>query len=759
MFVKGEGRPMILSRHDAHDLASSMKGDAALKMAEHFLSDPKLKGREGYTPTAAEILSFAKQIESLGRTMQTQYTSFRGVGENVRKHLPIHKKALDEIAGQTDRVTSSQVPVVGEAIDKAFAQSIGLYLKSMDDTASTNSVINKLTSHGKQNLTVVSAATWGNIIFANLLAVSTARGNLTPVGLVSSLMSVMTKMGKYRRGEATAVGPKANALDKRAFKSISQTGKLKTSLIDAEISTIMNPDPSFNRPYRMYKEAVGKMAKGYQWLDSSFKLEIAYRNWHRINKDMQDLAPGVDFNLIVNGRTKRAVKQKDGSWQVNGKKASQESVDRFVAHHSFLGADNILFDMTKAPLFLQHMRTGSVFPLVSLFTSWAWKAIDIPFIGKKGLVHGIMLGDYIAPATKSRPITMRNMQRAAMLTARRSMLYGAAIADIESRQPDELRRMLRPMGVGPAAVLIQNVTDPSNAGDEHVAFKNFQHMSWAQPTQLGLTLAQGAWISASEILGRDYDLVSPAAIKATKEAEKMWHGTPEERKKAIDRYLSDEKAAGTYTKKTVQEIKNRRRLFVEAKHEKHLSLSNLLTFFQMSGQPLVEFIIRGADPRAKDRDILRLSNSLSSMALGATPYRALDVAASEWSENSLLSTRHFALSEEDPSARKPLVRWQVDRLFGQAWKMKNFNKTVGDDINRMKRAIEDSFSFAWEQKISALENDIRDKYQQGRHEEASALITEMERLQQKAKAWEEIVAEVLEDRTERLFRVWDKIKE
>jgi len=744
VFVTGEGRPMILAGHTARDLAEQLTGENAARVAEMVLSDLNIEA------TPAAMSRYTKAVESLGHDMRTRYRPFDGGGESIYDSLPVQARTLMDQLHQTGRATRGDIKPVGRAVDVEFKQSVGTYLSLLDSMSATNNTLNKLVQQGKMNYTVASVGTWKNIMFANLLTVAQARGG-TPVGLMGSVLSVSKKWSDFRAGKPTALVDDVNALDKRAFKSIGQTGKLSTSLVDAEISTLTNRDMSFSLPIRQYQKAEGAATKGYQWLDSSFKLEIGYRNWHRITKDMGLLGVGEYVDLIVNKRVKRVTKTRDG-WSMHNlerpvpsgaKPVTQNTVDRLVAHHAMQGGDNLLFDMTSAPLFLAKLRTGGAAgSLMSLFTTWMFKAIDIPLPygwGKKGLVSGMVQGDYIAPSTNSRRLMQNNLLRGAGMSAKRSLMYHATVADLERRQPEELRKLFRPMQRGAAAMLVQESLNPARRG--MVGVRNLQHINWAMPSDLLLRGVMGAAVAMTD----HEDLFLPGAGKALIQAERAYFGTPEQRKKAMAEMTKEAKAAG-YTRDQIIAMRNRRRILVEANTEKYLSLETVLQLAQMQGNPLVELIIHGSDVNVSSKKMMSLMNSVAMMAVGSTAWRVFDVAAANWNEASMLSTRAYAKRTKDKGEIAPLVEWSVDRILGQAWRVKNLGLKKAETFERIQRSILESFEFGWDEKINRHKNEYADLKSRGENEKAQEEAQVIKSLMEQKAEWAALVNGVVAER-------------
>ena len=358
-----------------------------------------------------------------------------------------------------------------------FDRAVKYRSLSQDKMASS---VMQLQQMAKRNSTANNLESGLNNMLSNAFMQMVRRGQPVPATVAKGL-KLLTNYKRWRRGEIT------DPTLKSFYREMEKNGLLDaTALIDAELGTAANlvkdipgigPLVDFINTKTPLGGLYGKLQDFYRLGDNIFKLEEA---WHVRNKGiahMKLLQPG-EHMIFDLGKGKRSTVSKtaDGSWEINGIDSDWKGVTEIAGKHGVTSAQNLFFDYRDVGWYNDWLRSTPLLGLASPFTTWQFKAMDIPGFKKGLLSRMVEMPGFVS--TNSRAVLIRQSVDAVGLSTRRALMVSSfrngAIEHKEEYQkwlsfaPDEARSMMiratsNPMWLQTKSTEAYNWMQPANA--------------------------------------------------------------------------------------------------------------------------------------------------------------------------------------------------------------------------------------------------------------------------------------------------------
>ena len=447
------------------------------------------------------------------------------------------------------------------------------------------------------------------------------------------------------------------------MEAIEKTGVLDTDLIDAEVGVASGIPGT---------KPVNKLLEyGYKyWGDGALKLEETVTNYKTLHKHYETLRNGDTIVLETSPRQKVVLVKQNGKMYVRGsnKPLNETQLAELSAQAAKEPALNVFFDYGDVPIALQFLKAAPILGVASPFFTWAWKALDIPFL-KKGLATRALEGGFMVETTNP-TINAQQLAQAARLGLRRTGLINAMRQQIN--QHEDLSDLFKWMPSQSRQVLSVAFSNPA-----YMAGKNFAGLSWAGPTEMLFRGLANQWLNL------------------TVDEEKL--------EKWFPREADWEKAQLTPDEKKL------RKLWAKKMTGQLWTPSNALELIGVAGSPIMD-IIQYVEDTDEPRKAFRwedIYKKFGALLLGGSTHRVLDVGLAYADELNDFSTRSWAIKPDEKETEEFLV-WAIRRVSGLGYSNPKNIYTRGKKMfSDMKTAWKASIVKPIKDKVSDLESQLR----------------------------------------------------
>ena len=513
---------------------------------------------------------------------------------------------------------------------------------------------NWLNRQMKTNMTANNVASAINNITANFGYQTFRRAD--PL-LLKDLTQMMAKYHGYRTGEHLRAGKgriiKLSPEELRFFEAMERSGYLDTTALDIEMGGL-GRDPGvlgvLGKPGKWLSQKQQKLYKGG---DNIFKLEDAWYNTKKLNRDLADLENGRWIELEWGPRQKGKIwREYDGFvLEVPGKmrrRLSQTELDDIVTRASAKPGQDIFFDYTDVPNLIKWVRASKALGVTSPFFTWFWKAMDFP--GKRGLISRLA-HDGVVYNTNSPTLNTKIAGRNTLSSIKRStVLAGIREAVTEPLNDETLRKVLAYSPKDFNLQLLNLTTNPMYIGHDSMESAN-----QFGPSDIMIRLVQSGMADSPPTgLGPEGQRDFKNWMAAIYPEEEGKYG------KMIDFDLS------TITDPELKrEIIIRRKLFKKHHAGEAFTAKDAATLVGISGNPIMETVqlISNADRVGQALDKRKLFQLGMMAAIGGTAARSIDIALGSHPAGRRISTRKWAENPID-GEQEQFIKWSIRRLTG-----------------------------------------------------------------------------------------------
>ena len=585
---------------------------------------------------------------------------------DARRQVDIEPVGLEVIKRADDgsEVTSSVY------VDRSMGRSIEGFAKAQEAVQEADFFMHG-TTFLKSNMTARQLTTLKNNVLANVFLQGIRRGD--PTQFAKTIKAGVEF--KQWQLDPTSLSPRK----RRIYDSISRTGKVETSFIDAEIAGLQSSgmiDRAFRNGWINSRdaEALGKLDKPgalmedvYRNSDVFFKVEEGVYGFNKIEGALDRMDVGRMIELEV-GANKRVSLRKlaDGSYEVGtgrGRKFKKtgtlkagSKLDDIIAKAAMRSGDKLFFDYFDVSGMARWARTSTLTTVVSPFYTWLSKAMDVPGV-KKGLVSEMFSGGpYMW--TDDAAIQMSRAADAARISASAHAAYAAAPGMYDRSDAREIREMLG-WGHGMQARAL---------GSMHKGV--MQHYNVAQANSFSATdlvfraLESGyqAVMDVAQYLGGD-DLFDEFSTQ--KEFLDAYKQNP-------DKVLS--MGLEGVPESEANEIRARRKWLIKRGQQKTgITLADGLDLVGMAGNPVLEIWHMAAEAEAHGRDVSFEGKAyrFAGMLMGGTYAKAFDSMVGGVAPTSRLTTR-FKSGDPLSGEEQDYFKWAIRNTTGIGWSTTNF---------------------------------------------------------------------------------------
>jgi hypothetical protein len=500
---------------------------------------------------------------------------------------------------------------------------------------------NTLNRQMKANLTARNLASALNNIKANFVYQTFRRGS--PL-LASNLTDMMRKWHGFRTGKdlggkgAFKLSPE----DRNFFLAMERSGLLDTDILDAEIGVVTKEKiPAIGK---VAKYTTRQLEKLYKAGDNIFKLEESLHNYKKIRNALDKLNDGEYVSFEV-GRNKKAklVKQGD-SFYLDNKRLSASQLDDVLVRGASLPAERVFFDYTRVPNAVKFVRASKALGITSPFFTWFWKAIDIPIIGKRGLLREA-LNDGMSYSTNSKALNAERLTKmGASIAKRQAMLAGIREA---VKAPENSEVIRKALGYSPKEMNIQLLDYATNP-------TWIEHDSEESANQFGPSDIFIRAVMSGYALSED----EQSMVEILYPEEHGRFG------KQIDYDLSS-----IQDPEIRRDILIRRQLLKKHASNEALTPADVAQLIGVSGSPMLDgmILLQRASQQGPRVNRAQLTKLITGALIGGTAAAALDVAVAGLSDpnspSRLFTTRQWAENEIGEPQEK-FLKWAMRRVTG-----------------------------------------------------------------------------------------------
>ena len=618
VIVRGEELPPMIQANP-HQLATRM-----LDGIDHYAriiarsTDPELlaQAREG-------IRNLAFQIRSYKRMPQELVNEF-----GIRDFIETHKtRTPREKRGPTKLEYEVFAP-------EGIIDTLRYELNATKAINEANSFWHMINRRIKGNLTARNLASALNNIRANFTYQTFRRAN--PL-LAVNLMDMIRAYHGFRTGKALAGKGvfKISEAKRKFFEAMERTGYLQTTILDAELGGLgisgMIPFP---------KKITMALEKFYKAGDNIFKLEDAWYNYKKLAKDAQQLKVGEHMTFELKPKQKGTLARTADGWTLDGAPLSTSEFADVLAGASSVPSLRIFFDYSNVANIIKWQRASKALGVTSPFFTWFWKAIDIPFIGKRGLVRELFT-DGVPYDTNSKLLNTNRRKGLALESLKKQVIISGMREAVKEPNNDKLLRKV--LAYSPQQFnlqLLEATTNPAWIG----------HDSEESANQFGPSDIMIRAIMSGQATLEDIEELYPTEIGRFGEMVDFDLSTIED-------------------PEVKRDILIRRKILKKHHSGEALNWADSAALIAVSGTPILEgaFMLKEAGRQGGRVNKQKLFQLITSALIGGTAAAALDVAIGALSDpvspSKLLTTRKWAENEIDEPQEK-FIKWAMRRITG-----------------------------------------------------------------------------------------------
>lgn len=413
------------------------------------------------------------------------------------------------------------------------------------------------------------------------------------------------------------------------FDAIDETGLIGSDVIEQDLKNInlLQKNPLAN---------LG--GKAMQVGDHVYKLEVAKGAWDQAQKILGMLQPGESMTIRTSPRIAHVIsKDEFGNYlakRARSKKApvrlTGQEVDRLVARHGSWKAKSLFFDYGgDLPVWTRALRQAPVISAVSPFTTWAFRALDVPGF-KPGLGSAVFAG---GPAAGISTTSKAGAVRLAAADARTALGRAALLSAMPNQTDDErtLRDAFAYIPGQDRSKVISVLTDPGAT-----ATANFSSADWLGPT---LSL----WSGVVTALDRTITGTDDMLVEYAKAAERG--------------------AAPGDEEKFAREQRKRLEALIQRARSQDATTA-ALGASGLAGSILFDFYSKMLESERAGEDFnwYEASTSIFIPRAGVALYEYARESLNKEPKDRLIG------APQDPKSRDSKHQWMMSQVFGLGWR-------------------------------------------------------------------------------------------
>lgn len=436
-------------------------------------------------------------------------------------------------------------------------------------------------------------------------------------------------------------------------------------------------------PPALWSQVTDGLAQAYTKLgDTPFRLEEALNAYDAFEGKVRELGPGEWLELNHGGGRKVRVERTGTGYtiaDVSGPHANRrisfteaeglqsQAMTKALAQAANVAQEAVFFDYNRIGTLGKYLRGGPLSLLSGIF-AWFFKAVDIPFV-KKGIVREMMAAPYEVATNSSNVLAQQAAANLSLALRRQAVVAAAQSATVAQRQAEDLRRAT---GYNPAelGMMLKFATNPARLGPDmdpqRVWTRNVAPVVSSQPTSAVLG---GLQYLATKMAYGDV-LADPAATLAALQP---------------DAALSDPQ-------------RKAKKMLMQMARGEQLSPQQLVQMFGLGGGPLLTLLerIKNANRRGQSVTPHEITMEFAKMMLGATPVKALDVAAAgvgeatgdrgsfpaTWSSYGKTFARQGFHGGQPADDESGFLRWALRQMVGAGYALVPLETTTNVETGR-----------------------------------------------------------------------------
>lgn len=470
----------------------------------------------------------------------------------------------------------------------------------------------------------------------------------------------------------------------------------------------------------------------YQLGDKMLKLEETVHNLDKYRGYIDSLKPGqfVEFRMTPR-HTLRVDMERVGGQDVlvgrvfgAGNLQASETIRKFSTNLDNISPELVraaaqtgldaFFDYTDVPNFLKNMRSAPVIGIASPFTTWAYKAMDLP--GKRGLGREMLLGPD-GVKTNSPAIAARQAAGIFAQGVGRIVILDAAHRQLLQDDRGESRKIAQAFSYfpkEPKIQLLRAMTDPRTG----------------QATEYGY-LAQGG----------NYNFLGPTdrAIRLAVWGVGNLFDSPEQLRD-LGRIVQDSDAPAKEKKEAVRQLE----LLYRINSGQVSDFSDVADVFGLGGSTITQVWEKLVGDERMGNDVSTSDIGTDILKSAGVPGLAVKMAANSMPDVEWLKPfreRGRDLVQPDENLRQELVRPMIKNLLGLSFKLVPLENAFNPDQKKVKGDIDrylGKVSQELEKQTDTKQWRIDELNAEADALESKGNIEESERRRDKAKAREEL---------------------
>ena len=557
-------------------------------------------------------------------------------------------------------------------VDRSMGRSIEGFAQAQEAVAKADHFLHA-TTFLKSNMTARQLTTLKNNVLANVFLQALRRGD--PLQFPKAIKAGID-FKRWQRDPSSMPPGK-----RRIFDAISRTGKIETSMVDAEITGLQSSgliDRAFregwissdvSKALKGLDKPGAMMEDGYRFSDVFFKVEEGVFGFNHIEKALNKMGNGKMIELEIDANKRISLRKlADGKFEVGtgrgrrfkktGTIDAGSKLDDIIARAAMRSGDKLFFDYFDVGGFARKARVSTMATVVSPFYTWMSKAMDVPGV-KKGLLSEIYSGGPYMWTDDGGIQAARAARAGATATAAHASY--AAAPGMYSREDAKAIREFLGWGRGQKVRAL---------GHMHRGLLYSYNMSQANSfsaTDLVFRAIEGgheALMDVGYAVGGDpmFDEFS-----TEQEFAKAYKHDPEEvLSLGLEGVPEDE----------ANEIRARRKWLIERGQQKTgLSLSDGLDLVGMAGNPMLEIWHMAAEAESRGRTVSFSGKAyrFAGMLMGGTYAKAFDAMVGGVAPTSDLTTR-FSRGEPLSGEERDFFRYAIRHVTGVGWQATNFEQ-------------------------------------------------------------------------------------
>ena len=626
----------------------------------------------------------------------------------------------------------------------------------------------------KANLTSRQLTTLKNNMVSNVIMQAVRRGD--PFVLARMVNDVI-RYKMFERG-----GKGLSEADIKMYQALSDSGKINTSFVDAEIAAL-NKGGVLDR---LTKPDAGKLRIGsgtkkfldrlnlpqkaiedvYRFSDEMFKIEEGVRSYKQINRWLKRMNENDHIDLRVSPvRNVRLVKRGDDLFELDGKALSPDKLRSIIGKASMQVGEDLFFNFFDVADWARKIRISKGVALASPFYTWFSKALDIPFV-KRGLLSEIYRG---SPAVSTNNAAILAEVAANQSRIGATMDIAAAYGRHEPYDSEAMKTLRKTLGWGrgPQA----GVIDLYSKADLIAGYVSLNQANPWGPTDLIFRAMEGGTDAIASAFGGTPGLEDIAELyrRAPTEQEVAdFKKTldpalkPQQKRARVQAFIKDGYLnvglEGLSEEQRRETLNRRMRVWRLVSGEAGLTLSDGLDLIGMAGSPLLEVWHLASEAEKRDKDVnwTNAGFRFLGMLVGGTYAKAYDSMVGGVAPHHPLTSR-YAFQDPVAGEEETFLRGAIRKVTGLGWQPKNVEKRGDKYFKRLEQKWDETLLGPITKDIADFEKRANDtSIGPDARDAARASLDNAENLKQKIR---DIIKAEVESMKEEHLRLLDDIGE